>query len=75
MGCKFKFGFIIDALQYLENCQFSRETSTNDDKILKITKEPNRVIGDSSRTSLFLLSTIDKNCKIINGIINVQVYM
>ena len=41
MGCKFKFGFIIDALQYLENCQFSRETSTNDDKILKITKELN----------------------------------
>ena len=35
------------------------KTKANEDKILKITKEPNRVIEDYSRTTRFLLSPID----------------
>ena len=46
MGCSLKVVFIIGILQYLENCQFSPGSSTNDDKILKITKELNQIIAN-----------------------------
>ena len=61
MGCSLKVVFIIGILQYLENCQFSPGSSTNDDKILKITKELNQIIANFKVKPFYMFQVNNNN--------------